>query len=133
MASVGYKYPIILSGSSLLKQLSTGNMSQLLVNNFGYLHLLAHCPDHQRLFLLSSATPPQVHSLCEVCYNLLRGLIPLSEIQKRQLERHRDLIRNLADSSVPFKRKKQILSQKGSGFVEEIVSPLMSTLSLLLL
>ena len=102
-------------------------MSRLITDNFGYLQLLTCCSDHQRQFLLTSITPQQVHALCEVCHNLLKGSISLSEMKKKKLENHVALIRDLSDPSIPFKTKKQILSQQGSGFVEEVVSPLMST------
>lgn len=108
-------------------------MSRLITDNFGFLQLLANCAKHQRKFLLSSASPQQVHTLCEVCYNLLKGAIPLSEMQKRELKHHVDFIRDLSNTSVPFKTKKQIISQQGSGFVQKVVSPLLSTLSLFLL
>ena len=56
-------------------------MSQLLCNHFGYLQLLNSCSPHQRDLLLATATPEQVHALCEVCYNLLKGTIPITEFQ----------------------------------------------------
>ncbi|RUA04254.1 MAG: hypothetical protein DSY43_06770 [Gammaproteobacteria bacterium] len=108
-------------------------MSQLLLDNFGYLHLLACCPSHQRAVLLTSATPEQVHAICEVCFNLLRGAIPLSHTQKGRLRPHADVLRELADSSVPYKTKKALLAQKGGGFVSDVMTPLMSALSLFLL
>jgi len=108
-------------------------MSRLITDNFGYLQLLADCAEHQRQFLLSSASPQQVHTLCEVCYNLLRGAVPLSEMEKQELKHHANFIRDLSNTSVPFKTKKQIISQQGSGFVDKVVSPLLSTLSLFLL
>lgn len=108
-------------------------MTQLLCDNFGYLRLLGRCPETQRNFLLATATPEQVHAICEVCHNLLRGVIPLSFSQRGILRRHAEDIRGLANSSLPFKTKKQILSQKGGGFIEDVVSPLMGTLSLLLI
>ena len=109
------------------------NMSQLLCNNSGYLQLLNCCPSHQRDFLLASASPEQVHALCEVCYNLLKGAIPITEFQRDKLKPYRDEIRQLADLSVPFKTKKQILVQHGSGFVRDLMSPLLAGLGHLLL
>jgi hypothetical protein len=107
-------------------------MSQLLHQNIGYLQLLTCCSPHQRDFLLATATPEQLHTLCEVCYNLLRGTIPHSIKQKQKLIRFLDEIRELADSSVPFKTKKTILVQHGGGFVGDLISPLLTGLSLFL-
>lgn len=108
-------------------------MSKLLCDNFGYLHLLARCPEPQRQVLLATSTPEQVHVICEVCHNLLHGMIPLSYYQKETLRHHANDIRDLASTTLPFKSKKMILSQKGGRFVEHIASPLMGGLSLILL
>ena len=108
-------------------------MSVLLRDNFGYLHLLVHCPEPQRKVLLTTATPEQVHVICEVCHNLSKGVIPISNSRLEALRPHAHDIRLLAASSVPFKTKKIILAQEGSSFVKTIVSPLMDDLSLFLL
>ena len=108
-------------------------MSVLLRDNFGYLHLLTRCPEPQRQVLLATATPEQVHVMCEVCHNLLKGHISISQGQKERLEPYKDDIRVLAHASVPFKTKKKLLVQKGGGLVEEVLPPLMSALSLFLL
>lgn len=106
-------------------------MSRLLVDNFGYLHFLVRCPEPQRKVLLATATPEQVHVVCEVCHNLLKGVIPLTYSQKETLRPHANDIRTLADSSVPFKTKKIILAQKGGRFVKDIASPLAGDVFLL--
>ena len=108
-------------------------MSHLLRENFGYLCHLTDCSPYQRKLLLTTATPEQVHAICEVCSNLSRGLIPIKDAHKERLREHVDDIRGLANPAVPFKTKKQILAQRGEGFVSDVMSPLMSTLSLFLL
>ena len=57
----------------------------------------------------------------------------MTHTQKERLREHADDIRELADSSVPFKTKKQILAQRGGGFVSDLISPIMSALRLFLL
>ena len=108
-------------------------MSHLLRENFGYLCHLTSCSPHQRRLLLDTASPEQVHAICEVCMNLSKGLIPIKDAHKERLRKHVDDIRELADPSIPFKTKKQILSQRGGGFVSDVVSPLMSALSLFMI
>ena len=107
-------------------------MSHLLRENFGYLCHLTNCSPHQRTVLLTTASPEQVHVLCEVCWNLSKGLVPITTAQKERLRDHVDDIRELADPSVPFKTKKHILAQRGGGFVSDILSPLVSALKLFL-
>ena len=108
-------------------------MSRLIYDNFGYLHHLTHCSPHQRTLLLTTATPRQVHAICEVCANLSKGTIPISHEQKERLRGHVEDMRDLADPSVSFKTKKQLLAQQGGGFVGDVLSPLMSALSLFML
>ena len=108
-------------------------MSHLLRENFGYLCHLTNCSPNQRKVLLVTASPEQVHAICEVCMNLSKGLVPIKDAQKERLREHVDDIRELANPSVPFKTKKQILAQRGDGFVSDVMSPLMSALSLFLL
>ena len=123
-------FPVVISFILLIQ---TDNMSRLVCDNFGYLHHLCYCSPHQRTFLLASASPEQVHAICEVCSNLAKGTIPLTRVQKERLKKHADDIRELADPYTPFKTKKQILSQRGGGFVSDVMSPLVSALSLFLL
>ena len=108
-------------------------MSQLLHNQIGYLKMLAHCSPHQRNVLLTTATPEQIHAICEVCYNLIKGTIPISRNQKEQLRDHANDIRDLANPSTPYKTKKQIVAQRGGGFVSDVLTPLLSTLSTFIL
>ena len=104
----------------------------MICKQFGYLYHLTNCSPHQRNLSLATATPEQVHAICEVCTNLLKGTIPISHNQKERIRGHADKIRNLADSSIPFKDKKKIIAQEGSGFLTDVVSPLMSTLGMFL-
>ena len=108
-------------------------MSQLLCKQIGYLNNLAHCSPHQKQMLLTTATPEQIHAISEVCSNIIKGIIPLSYNEKERLRGHIDDLRDLANSTTPFKTKKQIISQRGGGFVSDVVTPLLSTLGMLIL
>ena len=108
-------------------------MSRLVNNNRGFLQLLAACPAYQRQFLLKTATPQQLHALVQVLYNLLMGHIPISEENKRVLLPYKDALLNLASPNVPFKTKKRVLVQEGSGFIEDVLAPVVSSLGFLML
>ena len=108
-------------------------MSQLLCKQIGYLNNLANCSPHQKRILLTTATPEQVHVICEVCSNIIKGTIPLSNNEKERLRGHVDDLRDLANPSTPFRSKKQIIAQRGGGFVSDVVTPLLSTLGMLIL
>ena len=108
-------------------------MSRVGNNNRGFLQLLAYCPAYQRQFLLKTATPKQLHALVQVLYNILMGHIPISEENKRILLQHKDALLNLARPNVPFKTKTQVLVQEGSGFIEDVLAPVVSSLGFLML
>ena len=108
-------------------------MSRVVNNNRGFLQLLADCPAYQRQFLLKTATPQQLHALVQVLYNILMGHIPISEENKPILLPHKDALLNLARPNVPFKTKKRVLVQEGSGFIEDVLAPVVSSLGFLML
>ena len=107
-------------------------MSRLLQNNLGYLNLLAHSSPEQRDYLLATATPEQVHTLCEVCYNIGRGVLPVSNERWKRLKDLRGDIRRLSNSNVPFITKKQIIAQRGDGFIDDVIPPLLTANGLFL-
>ena len=83
--------------------------------------------------VVTTATPQQLHALVQVLYNILMGHIPISEENKRILLPHKDALLNLARPNVPFKTKKRVFVQEGSGFIEDVLAPAVSNLGLLML
>ena len=108
-------------------------MCRVVNNNRGFLHLLAACPAYQRQFLLKTATLQQLHALVQVLYNKLMRQIPIPEVDKRILLPYKDVLLNLASPNVPYKTKKRALVQEGSGFIEDLLAPVVSSLDFLML
>ena len=108
-------------------------MFRVVNNNRGFLQLLAGCPGYQLQFLLKTATPQQVHALVQVLHNTLMGHIPISEENKRILLPYKDALLDLASPNVPYKTKKRVLVQEGSGFIEDVLAPVVSSLGFLML
>ena len=104
------------------------SMSCVVNNNRGFLQLLADCPVHQRQFLLKTAIPQQLHSLVQVLYNILRGHISIPEENKRVLQSYKDALPDLARPNVPYKTNKRVLVQGGSGFIKDLLAPVVSSL-----
>ena len=102
-------------------------MSRVVNNNRGFLQLLADCPSYQRQFLLKTAIPQQLHAVVQVLYNILMGHIPIPEENKRILLPYKDALLNLARPNVPYKTKKRVLVQEGSGFIEDVLAPVVSS------
>ena len=110
------------------------SMSGLVNNNRGFLQLLADCPAaYQRQFLLKTATPQQLHALVQVFYNILMGHFSVPEENKRILLPYRDVLLDPASPNVPYKTKKRVLVQEGSGFIEDVLAPVVSSLGFLML
>ena len=108
-------------------------MSRVVNNNRGFLQLLADCPAYQRQFLLKTATPQQLHALVQVLYNVFMGHIPIPEENKRILLPYKDALLDLASPNVPYKTKKRVLVQEGSGFIEDVLASVVSSLGSLML
>ena len=108
-------------------------MSRVVNNNRGFLELLGDCPIYQRQFLLKTDTPQQLHALVQVLYNILMGHIPIPEKNKQILLPYKDALLNLTSPNVPYKTKQRVLVQEGSGFIEDVLAPVVSSLGFLML
>ena len=108
-------------------------MSRVVKNNRGFLQLLADCPHQQRQFLLKTATPQQMHALVQIIHNVLYENIPIPEENKRKVLRHKDALVNLGELDVPYKTKKQTLVQEGGNFIQDLLTPVISSLGFLIL
>ena len=105
-------------------------MSHVVKNNRGFLQLLSDYPSKQRQFLLRTATPQQLHALVQIIYNVLTENIPVSEEVRAKLRSHKDALVNLAQRNIPYKTKKRTLVQEGSRFIQELLTPVISSLGL---
>lgn len=74
------------------------NAQKRIVKHSNFLLKLAKAKraNRRRLTLVKSATPEQLLSIVEICLNLLRSRLPLTQPQRRQLARHADAIRRLS-------------------------------------
>ena len=103
-------------------------MSHNVRKHSDFLKVLSKCNAKQRKVILQNASPSLLKCLCECGLNILKGNVKLSPSQKRQLSRHKQMLRILADRKVPVKRKRQGLVQKG-GFLPALFGPILSTLA----
>ena len=51
------------------------------------------------------------------------GHIPIPEENKRILLPYKDALLDLSSPNVPYKTKKRVLVQEGSGFIEDVLAP----------
>ena len=57
----------------------------------------------------------------------------MSEEVRAILRSHKDALLNLAQRNVSYKTKKRILGEEGSGFIQELLTPAISSLGYLML
>ena len=107
-------------------------MSKILRENKAFLELLASTNPMQQRALLVTATPSQIHSICECVINMLYGTIPLDERVRRSMIPHRDYLYALADSTFPYADRKKLLVQKGGGFLDQLLPVILPALSFLI-
>ena len=61
------------------------------------------------------------------------GHIAIREDNKRILLPYKDALLDLASPDVSYKTKKRVLVQDGSGFIEDVLAPFVSSLGFLML
>lgn len=70
-----------------------------------------------RKSVLKNLTNKEIKLLCEVCLNLIRGHLQVTDrVSFEKLKRGRKVLTDLADKRKPIKQKRRILNQKG-GFI----------------
>ena len=64
-----------------------------------------------------------ITAIYECCLNMLKGVIPLTQHQKRRLAPHKTHLRALANRKVSRKRKKIYLKQRGGSLLTALLPP----------
>lgn len=98
-----------------------------LQRNFKLLKLLQKSKKTQRHKLLKTADNDLIVCLCDCANNILKGNVKLKPKEKRQLSRHKKILRTLAsgNSLQSVKKKRNLLIQKG-GFLPLLLTPILS-------
>ena len=74
-----------------------------------------------------------MHALVQIIHNVFHEFIPITEENKRKLLPHKDVLLNLGKLDVPYKTKKQTLVQEGGNFIQDLLTPVISSLGFLML
>ena len=77
-----------------------------------FLNLLSKTHPCQQV-LLETAEPDQVLAICECIYNIVHSNIPIPEGIKEELTPRKQMLRDIADTKVPYKIRKEILLKSG--------------------
>jgi hypothetical protein len=78
---------------------------------------LHRCGKSKRPHLIDECDQEQVLAVCECSDNILRGKVPLTARQKQRLKKHYKTLKNLADPTIHWKRKKKVLSTQEGGAI----------------
>ena len=107
-------------------------MSKRLKANQPFLQLLSRSSAKRRKALVKQATKEELAALFEICFNILRGNLPLNSYMKKKLKRERRTLRTLADKKVSLQHKKKVAHQKGGflGTIAGIALPILANLLL---
>ena len=94
------------------------------------LKALYYLNKNQRKAPLKTADKSIVKGICECILNVLLRNLKISESSKKQLSKHKNFLRKLVKpkNEKSWQQRKQILVQKGSGILPQLISPVLSIL-----
>ena len=108
-------------------------MSKRMERSLPYLQVLAKSKPRLRKMLMQHAPKEVLYAICECSLNILKGVIPLTQRQKRRLAHYKTHLRSLANKKVSTKRKKLYLNQKGGNLLAALLPPVLTVLGSLLI
>jgi hypothetical protein len=106
----------------------TRSSSSLLLPKHIYdLRILHRCKECQRRKFLKNAPHSLINCICEICFNILKGNVPLNTLQKKKLKKHTKLMRylTLSKNRKLIGHKRSLILQEG-GFLPLILTPLLT-------
>lgn len=100
-----------------------------IAENVDFLKVLCCC--NKKLFknIINGSNQKLILCLCECVLNCLNGNIDLNETEKHQLKKYKKVLRELIKKKISLKKRKQLLLQKGSGFLPIILPTVLSLLT----
>jgi hypothetical protein len=107
-------------------------MSRRLRDNADFLRVLAKSNPKLRRAILKCCNPELIKAVCEVALNVLKGVVPVSEQQKKKLKRYKRVLRALTDKKVSITKKREFLNQTGGNFLPFLIPPVLSVLASLI-
>lgn len=77
--------------------------------------------------VIKDAHPQLISCICELCLNLLKNNIPVSNCTLKKVKKHKKLIRALATKGESVAKKKKLISQKGGFAFLPLLAPLLAS------
>ena len=74
-----------------------------------------------------------MHAIVQAIHNVLHSHVPVTEQVRLKLIPFEDAIADLVNPKVPYKYKKKILVQEGRGFIQDVLTPVITSQGFLML
>lgn len=95
-------------------------MSVIMKRNLHLLKILVHSSSHQRRAVLQEASDDLIKFTEEIALNTLKGNIPLTTSQLKNIKKQRIVIKALCNKRHSIERKKKTVNQK-DGFIGSLI------------
>lgn len=92
------------------------------------LELIHRCPKKLKKELISRLPKECIKTICECTLNLLKGNVPLTKQQKKNLQKYKSTLRDIADKKKSLFVKRKLIIQKG-GFLPILIPTVISVLT----
>ena len=86
----------------------------------------------KRQLFLQQCSDGVIQAVCECVLNVLKGVVPITRKQKEKLARHKEELRNLIRKEIPLFKRREILVQKGNGFLSVLLPAAISHITSLI-
>ena len=103
-------------------------MSCCVQKHLDFLNLLRKIHPFQQRAHLETTEPDQVCAICECIYSIMHDNTPIPEGLKEELAPKKQMLRDLADTKVPYKIKKNLLLQSGGSISGALLPPAISVI-----
>ena len=107
-------------------------MSARLRRNSDFLKVLRKCTPAQRKAILEVAHDDLLEALTECCMNVYLKTIKVNPSVLKRLTQLKEDLRFVADNRNPLNQRREVLLQKGEGFLSLILTPIVEQLASLL-
>jgi len=87
----------------------------------------------ERTKLLKKSRKCLIKAISEIVHNCLAGNIPMTQCKRNKLKRYRKILKKLGDKELSLNSKRNLLVQKGSGYLTVLIPIALEVLSHFLL
>lgn len=67
------------------------------------------CPKHQVAYILKTITKDQLQIILEILYNIINGVLAISNEDKQKFQKHKTILRKLISSDLKWTSRKKLL------------------------